>query len=157
MSKESREPIEEFIPLEQDAEVVPETKEGFLAWVKAHKTQLIIAGIAVPVIIATILGLKNKDALIELWNKVVDGMKKANTYSSKWFETASDEVLSTEREKVRVAFCSSGDNLSESEASRLQNLLRLFDKEMNKRAWGDEVPHGLSIHREHGWYLPNDD
>lgn len=47
-------------------------------------------------------------------------------YSSKWFETVTDDVLSTEREKVRLDYCASGDNFSE--ASRLQNLLWRFDK-----------------------------
>ena len=76
-------------------------------------------------------------------------------YSTKWFETVTDDVLSAEREKVRLEYCSSGDKFSE--ASRLQNLLWRFDKEISKRAWGDETPHAPSIHREHGWYLSNDD
>lgn len=67
----------------------------------------------------------------------------------------SDDVLDKEREKVRLMYCSSGDNFFE--ASRLQKLLWRFDDEMNKRAWGDEIPHAPSIHREHGWYLSNDD
>lgn len=75
--------------------------------------------------------------------------------SSKWFETVTDEASSTEREKVRSADCSSGDNFSET--SGLQNLLWRFDKNMYKRVWGDEIPHAPSIHREHDWYLPNDD
>ena len=68
---------------------------------------------------------------------------------------ATDAELDVEREKVRLAYCSSKDNYSE--VCRLQNLLWRFDKEMHKRAWGDEVPHAPRIQREHGWYLPNDD
>lgn len=138
-----------------NTEAAPEGKKGFLTWAKAHKTQLIFAGISIPTIIAVVLGLKNKDAIKALWNQLNEEIKKANMYSSKWFETVTDEALSTEREKVRLAYCSSGDNFSE--ASMLQNLLWRFDKEMSKRAWGDEIPHAPSIHREHGWYLPNDD
>ena len=77
------------------------------------------------------------------------------SYSSKWLNNASDDELDTEREKVRQAFCSSGDNYEK--ASKLQNTLYRFDKEMSKRAWGDEEPKAPSIHREHGWYLSNDD
>lgn len=138
-----------------NAEAIPEGKKGFLMWVKAHKTQLILAGISIPTIIAVVLGLKNKDAIKALWNQLNEEIKKANMYSSKWFETITDEALSTEREKVRLAYCSSGDNFPET--SRLQNLLWRFDKEMSKRTWGDAIPHVPSIHREHGWYLPNDD
>lgn len=146
---------EDVAALEQNAENIPESKKGLLVWVKAHKTQLILVGISIPTIIAVVLDLKNKDAIKALWDQLNEEIKKANMYSSKWFESVTDETLSTEREKVRLTYCSSGDNFSE--ACRLQNLLWRFDKEMSKRAWGDEIPHAPSIHREHGWYLPNDD
>lgn len=141
--------------LKQNTEIAPETKKGFLVWIKDHKTKLILVGISIPTIIAIVLGLKNKEAIRTLWNQLNEEIKKANMYSSKWFETVTDEVLSTEREKVRLAYCSSGEDFLE--ADRLQKLLWRFDKEMSKRAWGDKIPHAPSIHREHGWYLPNDD
>jgi len=47
-----------------------EEKKGFIAWVKAHKKELITAGVSVAVIIAIILGIKNKDALLELWGSL---------------------------------------------------------------------------------------
>lgn len=40
---------------------------GFVAWIKAHKKQLILVGVSIPTIIAVVLGLKNKDALKALW------------------------------------------------------------------------------------------
>lgn len=130
-------------------------KQAVIKWIKMHKAQLILAGISIPAIIALVLGLKNKDAIIKLWGNLQEEIKKANLYSSKWFETASDAELKLEREKVRLAYCSSGDDFSA--ASALQNLLWRFDKEMSKRAWGDKIPCPPSIHREHGWYLPNDE
>lgn len=75
-------------------------------------------------------------------------------YSSAWFESASDDELNAEREKVRQAYCSAG--LDFSEAVRMENLLRLFDKELSRRAWAGEE-YGYPAHREHGWYLSNDD
>ena len=156
MSDTKKSPIDTNVDMMGlNVEAAPEGKKGFLTWVKAHKTQLILAGISIPTIIAIVLGLKNKDAIKALWNQLNEEIKKANMYSSEWFETITDEALSTEREKVRLAYCSSGDNFAE--ASRLQNLLWRFDKEMSKRAWGDEIPHAPSLHREHGRYLPNDD
>ena len=44
-----------------------ENQKGFIAWVKAHKKQLIIAGISITAIIGVILGIKNKKTLDELW------------------------------------------------------------------------------------------
>ena len=156
MSDIKKVPIDTDVDMmSMNSEAVPESKRGFLAWVKAHKTQLILVEISIPAIVAVVLGIKNKDAIKNLWNQLNEEIKKANVYSSKWFKTVPDEILSTEREKVRLAYCSSGDNFSE--AGRLQNLLWRFDKEMSKRAWGDEIPHAPSIHREHGWYLLKDD
>ena len=140
---------------EQELEEVTEDKNGIVTWMKAHKKQLALIGISIPTLIAIVLGLKNKDAIKELFDNLKDEIEKANLYSSKWFENATDAELDIAREKVRLDYCSSGDDFKA--ACSLQNLLGRFDKEMSKRAWGNENPHAPSIHREHGWYLSNDD
>ena len=140
---------------EQELEKVSEDKNGIVTWIKAHKKQLVFIGISIPTLIAIVLGLKNKDAIKELFDYLKGEIENANLYSSKWFENATDAELDTAREKVRLDYCSSGDDFKA--ACSLQNLLGRFDKEMSKRAWGNENPHAPSIHREHGWYLSNDD
>ncbi len=139
----------------QDVPEVTEDKKGIMDWIKAHKKQLIFIGISIPTLIAIVLGLKNKDAMMELLDNLKDEVEKANFYSSRWFEKATDAELNAAREKVRLDYCASGDDFKA--ACSLQNLLGRFDKELSKRAWGDEIPHAPSIHREHGWYLSNDD
>ena len=136
-------------------EEITEEQKSLLSWIKKHRKELIIAGISVTTIIFVALGIKNKDAITSFWNNLKKEISTPNKYSSKWFEAVTDDVLSTEREKVRLHYCASGGNFSE--ACRLERLLGLFDKEMSKRAWGGETPQPPSIHREHGWYLPNDD
>jgi hypothetical protein len=140
---------------EQELEEVTENKNGIVTWIKAHKKQLVLIGISIPTLIAIVLGLKNKDAIKELFDNLRDEIEKANLYSSKWFENATDAELDTARENVRLDYCSSGDDFKA--ACILQNLLERFDKERSKRAWGNETPHAPSIHREHGRYLLNDD
>jgi hypothetical protein len=140
---------------EQGIEEVTKDKNGIVTWIKAHKKQLVLIGISISTLIAIVLALKNKDAIKKLFDNLKDVIEKANLYSSKWFENATDAELDTAREKVRLDYCSSGDDFKA--ACSLQNLLERFDKEMSKRAWGNETPHAPSIHREHGWYLPNDD
>ena len=130
-------------------------KQDIVKWIKEHKKQLILAGISIPTLVMIVLGLKNKESIMKLWADLREEIKKNNLYSSKWFETVSDADLELEREKIRVAYCSSGGDFEA--ATALQNLLWRFDKEMSKRAWGDETPHAPSISREHGWYFPNDD
>ena len=139
----------------EESEEIADDKNGIVTWVKAHKKQLVLIGISIPTLIAIVLGSKNKDAIKELFDNLKDEIEKANLYSGKWFENATDAELDTVREKVRLDYCSSGDDFKAS--CSLQNLLGRFDKEMSKRAWGNETPHAPSIHREHGWYLSNDD
>lgn len=81
--------------------------------------------------------------------------KEPQKYSSKWFETVSDEVLYTEREIVRKKYCSAGDDFSL--AVSLENLLRRFDSVLSKRAWENEIPHGSGYPREHGYNLFKND
>ena len=68
---------EETVQLDQNVEAIPETKKGFLAWVKSHKTELILAGVSITTIIGVILGLKNKDALAELWATLSKSITKS--------------------------------------------------------------------------------
>ena len=76
-------------------------------------------------------------------------------YSSKWFETISKEVLDNEREVVRKKYCSAGED--SVLADSMYRLLNRFDNVIGKRVWGDEVPHGPSYHREHGYNLFKED
>jgi len=147
--------MNEEIKNKQELEEVSEDEKGLVAWIKMYKKQLVIIGISIPTLIVIVLGLKNKYAINELFDNLKEEIEKASLYSSKWFEKATDAQLDSAREKVRLDYCASGDDFKA--ACSLQNLLGRFDKEMSKRAWGDETPHAPSIHREHGWYLPNDD
>ncbi len=51
-------------------------RDRFINWVKAHKKQLILAGISVTAIIGIILGLKNREAIAELWVTLENSLKK---------------------------------------------------------------------------------
>lgn len=147
--------MKEEIQNEQELKELIEYKNRIVKWIKAHKKQLIYIGISIPIIFAIVLGLKNKDAVKELFSKLKLAAKNASIYSENWFKNATYEQLDAAREEVRVQFCSSGDDYQA--ACSLQNLLERFDKEMRKKSGGNNTPYGPSIHREHGWYLPNDD
>lgn len=53
-----------------------ENKKGFIAWIKAHKKQLLIAGISVTTIIGIIIGLKNKESIKGLWEALENCLSK---------------------------------------------------------------------------------
>ncbi|WP_331732800.1 hypothetical protein OG613_48675 (plasmid) [Streptomyces sp. NBC_00015] len=69
----------------------------------------------------------------------------------------SDAELEDEREALRQRYESSDVN----ESSKLYDELHRYDEEMARRAneaYARENPNPPEPrHREHGWYLPNDD
>lgn len=70
-----------------------------------------------------------------------------------------DAQLEEERETVRQQYLSCGDDIDK--ASELYDELHRYDEEMIRRAneaYERENPNPPAPrHREHGWYLPNDD
>lgn len=54
-----------------------EQKKGFLAWVKAHKKELIIAGISAATLIGIILCIKNRDSIEALWKSLSRAIEKS--------------------------------------------------------------------------------
>lgn len=90
-------------------------------------------------------------------NTIPDETFNRKKYSLDWLKKATDAELEIERERVRVVYANAGKTgLSDNEVDALYWLLNRFDNEMSKRAWAGKEP-GYPAHREHGWYLPNDD
>ena len=129
-------------------------KKGFIAWVKEHKTQLLLTGISVTAILATALGLKNKDTIIDLWNTLKNQIEKGSLYSSKWFEKASLEELYAARKLVQQDFLN--PSLDSDYRDYCWNLLKKFDNAIAKIQWAGKE-YGYPVHSSNGWYLPSDD
>ena len=85
-----------------------------------------------------------------LFGKKKKGPKK---YSQAWFRSISDEEFYAEREPVRIAAVYKGDKAAEIRLDRFndEEIRRLNEK------YEKEHPDAKPRHREHGWYLPNDD
>ena len=143
---------EEKIREEITEEVID--RKGFIAWVKEHKTQLLLAGVSVATILVSALGLKNKDAIIELWNTLKKQIEKGTLYSAKWFEKASLEELEAARKLVQQDY--NNPNLDLDYRDYCWNLLYRFDNAIGKIRW-DGKEYGYPAHSSNGWYLPSDD
>ena len=74
--------------------------------------------------------------------------REPEEYSNKWIQGLTDDEWEEEREKVRLRHCS-GDE-------KAQGILYRFDDEWCRRK-DDGTPWTPPAHREHGWYLSNDD
>lgn len=129
-------------------------RKGFIACVKEHKTQLILTGISVTTILATALGLKNKDAITELWNTLKKQIEKGDLYSSKWFEKANLEELETARRLVQQDY--NNPNLDLDYRNYCWNLLNRFDNAIGKIKWAGKE-YGYPVHSSNGWHLTSDD
>ena len=129
-------------------------KKRFLVWIKEHKTQILLTGISVTAILATALGLKNKDAMIELWNTMKQQMEKGSLYSSKCFEKANLEELETARKYIQPDY--NNPNLDLDYRDYCWKLLNRFDNAIGKIKWAGKE-YGYPVHSSNGWYLPSDD
>ena len=138
---------------EEITEDVADEKEVVI-WIKEHKFQLLLTGVSVSTILATALGLKNKDAITELWNTLKKRIEKGSLYSSKWFEKANLEELEAARKLVQQDY--NNPKLDLDYRNNCWNLLKKFDDAISKIKWAGKE-HGYPVHSTHGWYLPSDD
>ncbi len=137
---------------QQPLEDTPE-KNSAIAWVKEHKLQLLLAGVSITTVILTVMGIKNKDVLTDLWESLKKQIEKGALYSSKWFEKASLEELEKAREIVQKDF--NNPKLDLDYRNECWNLLNRFDNAIGKIKWnGKEC--GYPVHSSNGWYLPSD-
>ncbi len=132
---------------------IPE-KKGFIEWVKEHKIQLLLAGVGVSTLVATIIGLKNKDAIVALWDSLKEEIEKGALYSKRWFENANLEELEKAREIVRLDYVN--PNLDIEYRNQCRNLLLRFDNAISNLKW-DGKDFGYPVHSGNGLYLPSDD
>lgn len=76
-------------------------------------------------------------------------------YSNSWLEAASLDELQTARSEVQADY--GNPELDIDYRSDLWDLLHEFDTAIGEKQWDGQEPKGPAFHREHGWYLPNDD
>lgn len=126
-------------------------KNKFVLWIKEHKVELLLASVSITTLLVTILGIKYKETIAELWCTLLD---KGDLLSDKWFSKASLEELQTTREMVQNDYCNPDLDLDYRE--KCWNLLQRFDNAISKIRWQGKE-YGYPVHSEHGWYLSSDE
>lgn len=121
---------------------------------KKYKNRIIIVSIVTGTAIATYL-LKDTERNAEWLETMAKKIENKDKYSLDWIHNLSDEQWETEREIVRKEWCSG--TMSTERAYVVEKLLDIFDRVYYSRHHheGDKI--GPAFHREHGWYLPNND
>ena len=86
---------------QNNIEEEPKERNRFISWVKNHKTELAIAGVGTAVCIATILGIKNKESLSELFENLKYDLEHGKPLTEKWFNKADLEELKEARKLIQ--------------------------------------------------------
>jgi len=73
-----------------------EKQSDFIAWIKAHKKQLVFSGVSVVTIIGVIIGLKNKDAIVSLWKSLEKRIMNVPDYSPEPLNVDQATTLTSE-------------------------------------------------------------
>lgn len=69
-----------------------EQKKGFLAWVKKHRKELIIAGISATALIGIIVYIKNRDSIDALWKSLIGVIEKSPNEAPKISQTTIERL-----------------------------------------------------------------
>lgn len=116
-----------------------------------HKKFLITAGVLLSIELTAVVTYHFKNELLTFFKSLTP------KYSSAWLNNASLEELNAERNKIQWE----GFNnpaLSDDIREKCHNLLYIFDEAIRKNQyWDNDNWKAPMYHREHGWYLPNDD
>lgn len=129
-------------------------KKEFVAWIKEHRKELTLAGMSVAVLIATVLGMKNKDTVAQMWKSLKELIEKGSVGSERWLRNADLETLEKARKAVQQDYMN--PELDVDYRSSLYSVLRRFDEAIRIKRYGNQAC-GFPVHSEHGWYLPSDD
>ena len=83
-------------------------------------------------------------------------------FGKKWLRTANDEELREKRDKLNQGWFGSFRDDIQMGIDEAIDKIDSIDWELNRRAWDkynseDHSQDKPPRHREHGWYLPNDD
>lgn len=107
-------------------------KEVLIDWIKKHKKKLIFAGVSVPVILAVIIGIKNRDELIKAWKsliKLADETSKRLTditISADWDNISVPETMDfnvPNRQADLIDVCSHIRNLHEGQTPSEEKIM----------------------------------
>lgn len=136
---------------EEDVQV---EKQGYLAWIKEHQKQLALAGMGAVALTMTVLGLKNREAITEMWESLQELIKKGSLGSDRWLRNSSLEELQKARNVIHQEYLNPENDMGYRELCWTW-MMRIDEAIRSKRKTSTEYVY--PAHGEHGWHLPSDD
>ena len=79
-----------------------------------------------------------------------------------WLKSASEDALRAKKSEISSSTDWRSGSILDGDFDAEIKALDAIDEELNHRAWDrynseDHSGKNYGVHREHGWYLPNDD
>lgn len=79
-----------------------------------------------------------------------------------WLKSASEDELRAKKAEIQSSTDWSSGSILDGDFDDEIQTIDDIDEEINNRAWErynseDHSNESYGVHREHGWYLPNDD
>ena len=79
-----------------------------------------------------------------------------------WLKSASEDALRAKKSEISSSTDWRSGSILDGDFDTEIKALDAIDEELNQRAWDrynseDHSGQNYGVHREHGWYLPNDD
>lgn len=79
-----------------------------------------------------------------------------------WLKSASEDALRAKKSEISSSTDWRSGSILDGDFDTEIKALDAIDEELNHRAWDrynseDHSGKNYGVHREHGWYLPNDD
>ena len=126
-------------------------QRSFIEWLKVHKTELILAGVGIPLIILLILGIKNQDQLLALWKSLKNKISEVPKYSTmtQTIKKPSLVEATPPRLVIHATHSYKGAKIPQGVGSHLRNLPKGQRASAYKLATASE--NGFLLHPGQTW------
>ena len=83
-------------------------------------------------------------------------------FSKRWLSSSDDDLLRKRKKEIISETDWDSGSVLNGDFDEVLEALDAIDEELNQRDWDrynreDHSNKNYGVHREHGWYLPNDD
>ena len=83
-------------------------------------------------------------------------------FSKRWLSSSDDDLLRKRKKEIISQTDWDSGSVLNGDFDEVLEAMDAIDEELNQRDWDrynreDHSNKNYGVHREHGWYLPNDD
>ena len=96
--------------------------KNLIRWIMEHKKELIIAGFSIGALIGIVLGIKNRDEILALWNSLWKIVKQPTVKVAETVTNVTSDIPQEPIKEVVTAVASNSDSLPFEVRMHIRNL-----------------------------------